>query len=301
MDDLRRRLDALEHHLHALHQHTHTVERRLRWWRGLACSLVVLGLLTWALPVVTADDAKNDLEQRLAALETLLAHFSRQGNEVLITGANLHIVNGLGRTDCTDAQGEPMAECPNGLGNVIVGYNEPRDTPEGGEDRNVRTGSHNVVVGPQHNYSRVGGLVVGVWNESSGDFAAVSGGRFNTASGFAAAVSGGSLNTASGAFAAVSGGTVNTASGSEAVVSGGTMNMASEFATAVSGGCCHAASGVLAVVSGGTHNTASGVAAAVGGGYGNTASDELSAVSGGRHRTAAGAFDWVAGPLFADE
>jgi hypothetical protein len=292
MDNVQARLEALE-------QHTRSVERQLRWWRSLAGVLV--GLVLWALPVVTAGDAQQALEQRVAALETLLAHFSRQGNEVIITGANLHIVNGLGSTDCTDAQGEPIPQCPNGLGNVIVGYNEPRDTLEGGEDRNVRKGSHNVVVGQQHNFSRVGGFVVGVWNEISGDFAAVSGGRFNTASGVAATVSGGTINTASGAFAGVSGGTLNTASGLESVVSGGTSNTASGFAAAVSGGCCNTASGVLGAISGGTHNTASGVAAVVGGGNSNTASHELSSVSGGRHRTAAGDFDWVAGPLFADE
>ena len=33
MDSLQTRLDALE-------QRTHTVERRLRWWRGLACGLL---------------------------------------------------------------------------------------------------------------------------------------------------------------------------------------------------------------------------------------------------------------------
>jgi hypothetical protein len=294
-------MDHVQARLEALEQHTRSVERQLRWWRSLAGVLVGLGLGLWALPAVTAGDAQQTLERRVAALETLLTPFSRQGSEIIMTGANLRVVNGLGSTDCTDAQGEPIPQCPNGLGNVIVGYNEPRDTPEGGEERNVRTGSHNIVVGQQHNFSRIGGLVVGVWNEISGDFAAVSGGRFNTASGVAATVSGGTINTASGAFAGVSGGTLNTASGPESVVSGGTINTASGFAAAVSGGCCNAASGVLGAVSGGTHNTASGVAAVVGGGNNNTASHELSSVSGGRHRTAAGEFDWVAGPLFADE
>jgi hypothetical protein len=93
---------------------------------------------------------------------------------------------------------------PNGLGNLIVGYNEPR--PEGNE--NIHTGSHNVVVGLGHNFSRVGGLVVGITNTISGDFATVSGGRGNSASAFASAISGGGGfeqvdgNTAVGDFAA---------------------------------------------------------------------------------------------------
>ena len=62
----------------------------------------------------------------MAALESLLKHFSRKGNEVTIKGANLHLVNGLGQTDCVDEE-EPIPDCPNGLGNLIVGYNELRD------------------------------------------------------------------------------------------------------------------------------------------------------------------------------
>jgi hypothetical protein len=77
----------------------------------------------------------------VAALEDLLKHFSCEGNDVFITGANLHLVNGLDGTETT-----------NGLGNLIVGYNETRF-----EEENIRTGSHNVVVGLQHNFSSFGG------------------------------------------------------------------------------------------------------------------------------------------------
>ena len=54
-------------------------------------------------------------------------------------------------------------------------------------------GSHNVVVGQWHNFSRFGGLVVGHSNTISGDYAVVSGGYRNEASGDDAAVSGGVL------------------------------------------------------------------------------------------------------------
>jgi hypothetical protein len=125
-------------------------------------------------------------------------------------------VNGLGRTDC-GPEDEPIPDCPNGLGNLIVGYNEPR--PEGFV--NFRTGSHNVVVGQQHNFSGFGGLVVGFFNEISGDFASVSGGRENAANGVFASVSAGALNRADGERSSVSGGFVNTASGAFSSVSGG--------------------------------------------------------------------------------
>jgi hypothetical protein len=245
MDQLQTRLDALE-------QRTHTVARQLRWWRGFAGALVVVGLLTWGLSSGTAQEAqkKKSLEERVAALEDLLKHFSRKGNEVTIKGANLHIVNGLGSTDCFDEQFEPIPDCPNGLGNLIVGYNESR-----GEGEDIRTGSHNVVVGQRHNFSRFGGLVVGDLNTISGDFAVVSVGNNNTASGEFSSVSGGFLNTASGIFAAVSGGAQNTASGGASAVSGGVANTASGGASAVSGGVANTASGENSSVSGGQNIT----------------------------------------------
>ncbi len=116
------------------------------------------------------------MAQRGAALEQLLRHFSRKGTEVFITGANLYLRNGLGSTDCINEQSQEIPDCPNGLGNLIVGYNEPRE-PAFGED--IRTGSHNVVVGQQHNFSRFGGVVVGLRNGISGDYAAVGGGEGN--------------------------------------------------------------------------------------------------------------------------
>jgi trimeric autotransporter adhesin len=314
MDQLQTRLDALEQHVQTLNQRTHTVTRQLYWWRGLACGLLVLAGLTWALPAVIAqEDAREQgqqgLAQRVAALEELLQHFSREQNEIFITGANLHLVNSLGRTDCGSEE-EPIPDCPNGLGNLIVGYNESRE-PDFPPD--IRTGSHNVVVGRQHNFSRFGGLVVGTLNTISGDFATVSGGDSNTASGPQSVVSGGAGNEASGQGAVVSGGggfsafdfgAGNRASGTFAVVSGGQGNTASGFAAVVSGGAVNTASGAAAVVSGGGRdpfigegagNTASGFAATVSGGSGNTASGNFSSVSGGQNLTQETDFGWSAG------
>jgi hypothetical protein len=271
MDQLQTRLDALE-------QQMHTVNHRLHWWRGLACGAVVLAGLTWALPAVIAQEeasqgGQRGLAQRVAALEQLLKHFSREGKEIFITGANLHIVNGLGSTDCLDEQFQEIPSCPNSLGNLIVGYNESRresitceENPSDPFCPDIRTGSHNVVVGQQHNFSRFGGLVVGASNTISGDFAVVSSGENNTASGLFAAVSGGFSNTASGIYAAVSGGDINTASGDRSSVSGGSLNTASGTNSSVSGGNVNSADGSAAVVSGGFENTAPGLFAVVSGG-----------------------------------
>ncbi len=92
------------------------------------------------------------LETRIQALETLLTNFSRSSNEITIRGANLHIVSGSGSTNAT----------VNGLGNLIIGYNEARTSG------NDRTGSHNLVIGAKQNFSSYGGMVAGYSNTISG-------------------------------------------------------------------------------------------------------------------------------------
>ena len=62
-------------------------------------------------------------------IESLQQHVSVDNGRVLIEGADLQIVSGSGQTD-----GEV-----NGKGNLIIGYNE--------DFYNLRTGSHNLVLG----------------------------------------------------------------------------------------------------------------------------------------------------------
>jgi hypothetical protein len=278
MDNLLQRLEALE-------DEVRTMQRRLRLWRQLSGSVLVLMLVTllqpWGLAAqAPGEDPDRTLWQlvnlwgRVGALERTLTHVTSVTGagglpEVRITGANLRLVNGLRATATA-----------NGLGNLLVGYNEPR------QEENVQTGSHNVVVGQGHNFSSFGGLVVGRQNAIRGAFAVVSGGFDNTASGASAAVCGGIFNRASGESAAVSGGFDNTASAS---------------ATSVSGGAGNTASGESATVCGGHGNTANGHTAAISGGEANTSSGFTSSVSGGRNHKVRGDFDWAAGPLFADE
>lgn len=176
------------------------------------------------------------LQAEVAALKELLVHFSRNGNEITISGANLHVVNGSGNTYNT-----------NGLGNIIIGYNEERPAPT----VNERTGSHMLVVGTRHNYTKFGGIVAGNGNTANGDYASVTGGQNNTVTGQYASVSGGNQNIASGLYASVSGGQSNTASGIASSASGGRLNTASGGGSSVSGGYNNIASGGLASISGG--------------------------------------------------
>ncbi len=153
------------------------------------------------------------LEARIDVLETLTASMSADASNVFFTGVKVRIIDGTGSTVCT-------GPC-NGLGNLIVGYDEPRFSDSD------KSGSHNFVVGPKHNYPSYGGAVAGFGNTVSGAFSSVSGGGGNTASGVVSSVSGGSTNEASGDQSSVSGGNLNEASGLRSSVSGGQSRTAS--------------------------------------------------------------------------
>lgn len=225
----------------------------------------------------------------------------------LFEGVNVQVVSGSGATD-----GEV-----NGLGNVIVGYNRNEhggkclfddgryesvsefmcDFPPsfGTFVTEIRSGSHNLVVGDQHMYTRFGGLVAGFDNSIVGVRASVSGGVSNTTSGPEASVSGGEKNLASGPQSSVSAGTDNTASGLQSSVTGGFSNRATGNHSSVSGGHGNSARHNATSVSGGSSNTASAPVASLSGGQNNTASGNYSSVSGGRFNTASGEHATVTG------
>ena len=186
------------------------------------------------------------------------------GPHVIFTGANVHIRNGIGGNGST-----------NGLGNLIVGYNETSRVQCSGTAHTISSWANTTAI------RRTVAWWSDIHNDISGPYASVSGGTNNTASGIAASVSGGRDNTASGIAASVSGGASNTASGPAASVSGGRDNLASSLYASVSGGFFNRASHDYASVSGGNNNQASGVFSAVSGGQQNLASGNSSTVSGG--------------------
>ncbi len=204
-------------------------------------------------PVAIAQESSLTAEQ-----QEILSHLSlvdlptdEEGNTartIVFTGVNVQIVNGLGATNGNS--GNPLSIDPedtstNGLGNLIVGYQETR----GG--RLLRTGSHNIVVGARHDYTTFGGLVAGNFNNVHGPYSSVSGGRFNEAAGDFSSVSGGRANKASGSQSSVSGGRFNIASGNGSSVNGGKNNTASAFDSSVSGGAENIAQGPHSAVGGG--------------------------------------------------
>lgn len=222
-------------------------------------------------------DSVNDNDSRIVQLEAELASLQAQISNLValndylsletvngkpavrVTAANLQVVNGLGVTESAD-----------GTGNLLIGYDEERislsfqcslgtdpnaGTPVTNETEcitaggnwavNHKSGSHYLVVGPQHNYSRWSGIVVGQSNTSNFDFASVSAGL---------------RNTASGRYSSITAGRDNKASGAESSVSGGQFNRASAISSTVSGGQQNTASGVVSTTSGGQQRAATGFA-----------------------------------------
>jgi len=242
----------------------------------------------------------EELEDMVAQLEALLQNVTRNGNDIIFEAVNVQIVNG---TDST-------AGTSNGLGNLIVGYNENTVSAS-------RTGSHNLVVGIDHEYTSYAGLlagrrnrvsgtsscVMGYDNEVTANYSNVTGGYNNTVNSIYSSVSGGYANTVSAAYSSVSGGRDNIVSGNYASISGGRLNEASGLYSSVSGGGGSTlTSGNLAFsdyssILGGNENRtgdsdlddhAIGKTASICGGTGNRASGEHSSVSGGELNKAIG-------------
>ena len=195
------------------------------------------------------------------------------GVDLFLDGVNLHIRNGLGIT---------FGEV-NGLGNLIVGYNEDVvDSPQ------PRGGSHNLVVGPFHSYSSFGGLVAGLQNTVSGQYASVTGGQSNTAAGVFASATGGEDNTAEGDGASVTGGENNYALGARSSVTGGENNTAEGNRASVTAGVSNYALGTGSSVTGGASNHALGTGSSVTGGLNNTAAAPSSSIAGGQFNQTGG-------------
>ena len=175
-------------------------------------------------------------------------------HSIVMSGVNLQVVDGSASTVCSGS-------C-NGLGNVVVGYDE-------GSTAN-KSGSHNLVVGSNHTYISYGGFIAGRNNSLEAEFGSVSGGQGNVVSAECASISGGVDNSATGDSASVSGGSLNAAISNYAWIGGGESNRATANYSAVSGGRLNEASGQFATVGGGRDNEAAAQYSSVTGGLENS-------------------------------
>jgi hypothetical protein len=214
----------------------------LRYAVGQDVNLICDGECAVLDPRVTALEgaladtqaALSAAQAQLADVQALLQGVSRTDDALVISGTNLQVIDGSGSTTGPT----------NGAGNIIIGYNE-------GTLGQTRSGSHNLIVGIEHDYNSFGGVVAG---------------EHNTIDARAACVLGGSDNVATGPFSSVGGGFANEASGTNAVVSGGCEYMATNTYAAVSGGRLAVASGPWSSVTGGSTNKATAAYASVSGG-----------------------------------
>jgi hypothetical protein len=161
---------------------------------------------------------------------------------------NLHLRNGQPVQYAQTPTFPTASYLANGLGNLIVGYNDDEGIAG---IRNARTGSHNLIVGDLHMFEASGGFLAG-WNNYIGaNAAAVSGGYSNITGDFAASVSGGFANWALGQGSSVSGGFSNFAEAEDSTVTGGNSNHATASYASVAGGYSNSANGLASSVSGG--------------------------------------------------
>ncbi|MEN0062219.1 MAG: hypothetical protein AAGA48_08705 [Myxococcota bacterium] len=268
------------------------------------------------------DVVEPEVVSGLASLVTVTT--DAQGHPTIVfSGVNVHVNNGDGTTDTV-----------NGLGNLVVGYDEPRidgvPVCSHGQYRdqqsceanglvwtdNHKSGSHNLIVGSEHSYSQFGSTLLGQENTVNNAFATITGGRLNLALGTNSSVTGGSGNLASGFFATVTAGFGNEANGLLAAIHGGTDNVAVGTYSTITGGDTNETSGQSSSVSGGENNTVSGRGGSISGGERNVvlgrsgtvtggvyneAHGELSTISGGYEATTTDFFDGRAGSLFEEE
>ena len=249
----RHEFDALKIQFTEMEGRFREAQRRFRTQRNLALFAIVgAALCSPALRPVVAQGygvTLATLNARLAVVEAK-TRFQSADNVVKSTtfrGCNVFVNNGSGATGTilTNSAGE-------GLGNLILGYNATGhfDVINGQNySKDIHTGSHNLILGDQENYTDCGGLILGRNNTISG-FSDIVGGIGNTADGTYAFVTGNN-NTAIGFASSVSGGTYNTASGNYASISGGVLNKSSGLASSISGGDRNTASGDSSSISGG--------------------------------------------------
>lgn len=257
----------------------------------------------------------GDCQLQYTSAGTSLPCARQEGDEVIFEACNVNVRSGSGETNGT----------PNGLGNLVVGYNEARSctltenhcqtnaecapadcfsgicifggtpstcTVDADCEPNVcstplsHDGSHNIIVGDLHAYDDT--------------YASIIGGSRNAIdnTGYAA-ILGGAHNTIDGAlWSSIVGGRDNLVTNTNyGVIAGGLENKVNALFSSVLGGRCNLAglgprpscSSLFApttTVAGGFQNQASGQESSVSGGASNLASGQYASVTGGTQNEA---------------
>lgn len=134
------------------------------------------------------------VETRVCAVEQKTQYMSVCDTVTIFEGTNVQIRNGQGSTDSTNC-----------LGNLILGYNEDAGFTTAFATAPERTGSHNVIVGRDNQYTGVGSLLQGTLNRSGGCYGVVFG-LSNRVGGEYCSVVGGTNNAAENVGSTIGGG-----------------------------------------------------------------------------------------------
>lgn len=184
-----------------------------------------------SVPDLETELRLRDLEEKTALLEestdlleekTAAIDVSNDGRELTFSGVNVHIVDRTGSTLCSN-------DICNGLGNLIIGYDEV-------DPDSQKIGSHNLIMGSYNSYANAGGIVTGEYNEIYGPYAMITGGYLNIAVGYSAFIATGVQNMATGSESSVLGGRQNTSTGHYSSTLGGYRNSARGWYSTVWGG-----------------------------------------------------------------
>jgi hypothetical protein len=179
------------------------------------------------------------LEERLAKLETLLAHVTIVGDNLVLTGMNFQVVSGSGDTD-----GDT-----NGTGNIVIGYDESDD------NNDQKDGSHNLIIGRFHSYEGYGGIVAGEDNEVTGASSSILGGTRNEVSGDGSVIVSGRESRVEADTSVIVAGENNVTKGRSCVITAGALNLCTGLAGLVDGGTANFCSGNGSVIGGGSNRT----------------------------------------------
>ena len=202
-------------------------------------------------------------------------------NQVVISGANFQVNSGTGATH----------GAVNGLGNIIIGYNEDENydnSSEGGTPDptpDVKTGSHNLIVGAGHYYTSFGGIIAGYDNKSTAKYTGALGGHRNIVSGDYSVTLGGDSNNSGGRYGSILGGFSNSIDAYclGSVILGGYANETKfDVFSTISGGLLNKAeySNTISIL-GGSNITKGGVTNTI---LGNLTSTHLMDSNGENHR-----------------
>jgi hypothetical protein len=214
------------------------------------------------------EDKVSTLQEKVATLDQKLSKITYEPKglndlpTVKISGANLQVVNGTGAINKV-----------NGLGNVIIGYDE-----HGADIK--QTGSHNLIVGEGQTFTSWADLLAGSKNIVNAPHAVAFGFRNQATNNWTSAL-GGYFNVASGAGSSITGGSQSEAKSGLSSITGGFDNSTEGEWASVSGGLTNIARGKYSGMSGGVRSTARGESSSVSGGEGNDATGEASSILGG--------------------